>query len=283
MTQESSVPTGFQVVGGGSDDPFTKPVEESEDNPTTEEPTAGSQPGAGTTEPKEEGTGEGATPPKEGGLADLAEALKAAGWVPGNEVQGRISQVQSGWDARNAALEQQLKDEKAARLEEAAETRRLIQEARIEGLPEDEREQARNLFESEEAKRRQAELAQANDEYFKTVRAYDLSVRFSQFWPGDDDASKRTACEADLMGCEDVDQMATLANERKASYYEAIATGAAPSPAGDKGKTPAGATAPSDAGGSPPPPKKDEPLSGQSLDDMASNIKGMFGTPGSFN
>jgi len=277
MTQEPSKGGGFEVVEGGSGDPFTTPVDGTGTPTPTQEPTTGSQPGTATPSTAE-GTEETLTP--EEGQA-LEEGLRKLGWVKGDEIQERISQAQAGHDRRNAALETQLKNERDARLESEATLRREVQEAKLQGLPEEEREQAQRLFEHKEEQRRVREQAQATDDYFRTVRAYDLSVRYAQYWPGDTDADKRTAAEAALMGCEEVDQMELLAERQKAGYYETLASGGAPAggPAG-KGTKPAGAGAPSDAGGAAPAAKPPEPSTAQTLDAMAGNIKGMFGKPG---
>ena len=273
MTQEPSKGGGIQVVEGGDDDPFTKLVDESGAPTPTEKPPTGSQPG---TEAPPGTEGEETLTPEEGQA--LEEGLRKLGWVKGDEIQERISQAQSGHDRRNAALEKQLKDERDARLESEATLRHEVQEARVQGLPEEEREQAQRLFEHKEEQRRVREQAQATDSYFQTVRAYDLSVRYAQYWPGATDAEKRTAAEAALMGCEDVDGMELLAERQKSEFYEALASGKAPEAGG--AKKPAGAGAPSDAGGAAPAEKPTEPSTEQNLDAMAGNIKGMFGKPG---
>ena len=276
MKTEPSAAGGIQVVEPGSaDDPFTasptqappapvEPEATSEDEAATGEPEAGSQPDEVALTPEEEET--------------LLAELKESGYVHEDEVQERIREAQSGWDKRNAALQKQLADLDAQNAQAMSALRSELREVKLAGMDEEEAKGLRDAWNSEDRQKELEKRIGAVDEYARTTHAYALSTRFGQYWDGQEEA------ERELQECKTLEDMDVLAAQKKAEYYERLASGeqGTKGKAGSPKKGPAGTRAKSDAGGSAPAAKPSEPSTEQTLDAMGSNIKGMFSKPGQF-
>ena len=280
-TETSAQPT--VVVPGSADDPFSvnhgRPANEhvavqapvrGEDEPAGGQVTAPA--GRTASQPQQAApTQQPAAPaanPADGKPADKpltqAEINKM--------VEDRLREAQSGWDKRNAQLQQELKAEREAREATEKAHRDDLRRIQLEGLRPEQQTQLQQQWAFED---RQAELAnreKAITEYYGSVERLRVFQAYAPFG----------VTEEDLLNISDPAEMEAFAKDKKLAFFEAGGTGAKPSGNGDKpaSAAPAGANAHYDAGGSPPAPETNNLITQAGVDSMGANIKNMFASEG---
>lgn len=217
------------------------------------------------------------TPPAdEGGAWDeeTVQGLEKLDTYLESQVAERAAEQRRGLDKTISRLQTEHTAEMKALREE-------VRQTQINGVPEEEREALRNKWTHDD---RMSEVNAREDQ----VRAYDADVtRFAALT----EYREFGVTEADLLD-KPVEEIETFCLQKKAEHFEKLAQGAAtkataPPPkqeaapaTADSGtkeekKAPAGASAPSDVGGTPPAPKAPEFNPGQGRDSMLENLKNL--------
>lgn len=212
--------------------------------------------------------------------AETAPAKEGEAWDE-ETVQGleKLDVYLESQIAERSAEQRRGLDKTISRLqtESAAEIKALREEVRttqINGVPEEEREALRNKWAHDD---RMAEVVAREEKvsaYDADVARYDFLVHYREFG----------VTEADLLD-KPVEELGEFCALKKAEHFERLAQGVGtkPAPASAKQgapatqakeepKAPAGASAPSDVGGSPPPAKAPEFDKGQGRDAMLTNL-----------
>jgi hypothetical protein len=276
--------TGFQVVDGGEDDPFTQKdpaITLGSDGKETQTGQAGksSQADAGLLGKgagQEKGTGAEADEGDGGGDDTDLDAYFAA------RLRQELPKIQSGWDRQNQLLKSQLEEQRT----EMSNLQRSIREGQLSQLSQEDQAKLRSQWDAEDAKKDIDHKLKATDDFFFNTYAFSVLTRFTEFG----------VTEEELLACESVEDMDKLALGKKADYFEALAKGKTPeelkaqaaqsaqkkAPAGGKSKAPAGSSARTDIGGGGAPDQQRGLLTDQGMSSMSENIKSMFGKPGSF-
>lgn len=281
---------GFTVVDGGPDDPFSAKgggqsaiddgqtaVRSSQDDAQDDD--------AGR------GTGGAGDQGADAADDDAEETVEVDPDEYFNErLRAELPRIQSGWDRQNQALKAQLDQQRA----EMENLQRSIREGQLSQLSPEDQAKLKSQWDAEDAQKEIDKKLKATDDFFFNTYAFNVLTRFAEFG----------VTEEELLACESVEDMDKLALERKADYYEAIASGKKPDEArravtvasgkaasaangksgtaGPAKKVPAGSSARTDLGGGGAPEQKQGLLNDQNLSSMAANVKSLFGKSGTF-
>lgn len=271
--------TGFQVVDGGEDDPFSVKGETitlgSDDLVTGDSSNQDKAQDA-----KGKGTGE------EGDTdAGAEEGIEDFETLFNTRLKQELPKIQSGWDRQNQLLRSQLEEQKT----EMSNLQRSIRDGQLSQLSPEDQTKLRSQWDAEDAKKDIDHKLKATDDFFFNTYAFNVLTRFADYG----------VTEEELLACESVEDMDKLALGKKADHFEALAKGktpeelkaaqnAAQAAKKDKGatppskKVPAGSSARTDLGGGGASEQKQGLLTDQGMASMSGNIKSMFGKPGSF-
>ena len=181
------------------------------------------------------------------------------------DVERIIRSQQSSYDRRINSLQEELKEAREANL-------RAEREGKLEGLDEEEQEILRSKWGLEDEKRQLAEDVEVADEYFRSIYVAMLVQDYEQFG----------VTAEDLANLDEPEDMDAFVQSKELDYYRSgkhvtvqVPSRVVETPASQPGEiAPAGATSPTDLGGSGAPSAPPASLSKETgVDAMAHNLK----------
>lgn len=261
--ESSGGPNVMVVAPGSSDDPFSNNNPENNPDanliaPTTSSAPPASQPGSQpVSAPTQAPDGQQQVP--------VTPSTPAAPSQPSVDeiIAERLRQAQSGWDKRINTLQAQIRDQEAAHLKQ-------VRDLQLEQVPEHQRPQLKQQWELEDAQTALRNKETALTDYHKAVEGLRLLQTYGAFGLTEDD----------LLACETVESMESLAKDKKLAFFEngGSVPGAKPATQNGGSSAPAGASASSDVGSNPSSPATPALLTTPGIESMAANIKTLFNT-----